>query len=111
MRRRGIVWIAPTDSVPIGCMADPATSTFWASWQHHDDGLIDDADVVGAEAAITWGRERAQVIRIRLGNTDETYFSVRPSSGELVVKTGVQLGAGFAGGRFYRQPEPSSIDH
>ena len=47
-------------------MADPATSTFWASWQHHDDGLLGDADVVGAEAAITWGRERAQVIRIRL---------------------------------------------
>jgi hypothetical protein len=51
MRRRGIVWIAPTDSVPIGCMADPATSTFWVSWQDQDDGLLGDADVVGAEAA------------------------------------------------------------
>ena len=75
MGRRGIVWIAPTDSVPRGCMADPATSTFWVSWQHREDGLLGDEDVVGADAAIAWGRERAQVVRIRLGHTRDTYFS------------------------------------
>jgi hypothetical protein len=36
---------------------------------------------------------------------------LRPSSGELVVETGVQLGADSAGRRFYCQPEPSSIDY
>jgi hypothetical protein len=58
MRRRGIVWIAPTDPVPTGCMADPATSTLWVSWQHDEEGLLDDADVIGAEAAIAGGNAR-----------------------------------------------------
>jgi hypothetical protein len=52
MRRRGIVWIAPTDPVPDGCMVDPATSTFWVSSQHDKDGLLAYEDVQGAEAAV-----------------------------------------------------------
>lgn len=75
VRRRGIVWIAPADLVPTGCMADPVTCTFLVSWQHSSDGLLDDAEVVGAERAIVWGRDRAQVVRIRLGDIDDTYFS------------------------------------
>jgi hypothetical protein len=54
-------------------MTDPATSAFWTSWQ--DDGVLDDVELCGADAAIAWGRERASTVLIRLGRTDETYFS------------------------------------
>lgn len=54
-------------------MTDPATSVFWASWQ--DDGVLDDVELQGAEAAIAWGRERANAVLIRLGHTEQTYFS------------------------------------
>src|SRR4051812_38468084 len=55
-RRRGTVYIAPIAFfVGQGRMVDPATATFWVSWQ--DDTLVEGDNVVGAEAAIAWGRE------------------------------------------------------
>lgn len=75
MLRRGIVWISPTDSVPTDLMADPATSNFSASWQHDDEGLLEDVEIIGAEQAIRWAQARSTRIRIRLGHTDKTYFS------------------------------------
>lgn len=74
MIRRGIVWIAPRDPrVPAGRMVDPVRTVFWASWQ--DGGPLENVHVIGAEQAIAWGRDRAQHVLIRLGQTDETYFS------------------------------------
>jgi hypothetical protein len=55
-------------------MVDPETSTFWASWQN-DERALEDVDIVGAENAIAWGRERADVVMIRLGHRGDTYFS------------------------------------
>jgi hypothetical protein len=54
-------------------MVNPVTSSFWVSWQ--DDDLLADDDVIGAEAAISWGRERADRVLIRLGHSEGTYFS------------------------------------
>jgi len=54
-------------------MVDPATATFWASWQT-DEEAIEDVDIVGAENAIAWGRDRADVVVIRLGHRGDTYF-------------------------------------
>jgi hypothetical protein len=54
-------------------MTDPATSVSWTSWQ--DDGVLDDVEIRGADAAIAWARERASTVLIRLGHTHETYFS------------------------------------
>ena len=55
-------------------MVDPETSRFWVSWQIHDaekgeGGVLEDAEIVGADAAIAWGRERADEVFIRLGDT------------------------------------------
>lgn len=75
MLRRGIVWISPTDSVPTDLMADPATSNFCASWEHDEEGALENVEIVGAEQAIKRGKARATRIRIRLGHTDKTYFS------------------------------------
>jgi hypothetical protein len=38
-------------------MVDPDNALFWVSWQ--DDAALEDEFVNGADAAITWGRERA----------------------------------------------------
>jgi hypothetical protein len=74
--QRGTVYIAPSGDVPTGRMVDPDTSSFWVSWQDEGlDDVIESDDIVGAEAAIAWGRERADVVVIRLGHTDDTYFS------------------------------------
>jgi hypothetical protein len=75
--RRGEVFIAPVDSVPAdGSMVDPANSKFWVSWQDEGEaGPLEDAEVVGAEAAISWGRKRSPIVWIRLGNRGDTYFS------------------------------------
>jgi hypothetical protein len=54
-------------------MVDPAITCFWASWQEVDPG--ENVDIVGAEAAIEWGRQRSDVVRIRLGDSENTYFS------------------------------------
>ena len=61
--------------MPTGLIADPANSTFWASWQDDDEGLLDDVEIVGAKESIAWGSQRAATTRIRLGHTDERYFS------------------------------------
>lgn len=74
---RGVVFIAPTDPVPAdGSMIDPSTGRFGASWQDQDEPAeLEGVEVVGAEAAIRWGRERANKVLIRLGNGGDTYFS------------------------------------
>jgi hypothetical protein len=73
--KRGTVWIAPSAfEIPSGRMVDPATSSFWVSWQD-DDGVVADTDLVGAEAAISWGRQRSERVLIRLGHSAGTYFS------------------------------------
>lgn len=76
--KRGTVYIAPSAfDVPTGRMVDPETSLFWVSWQDEtaDDVVESRDDIVGAEAAIAWGRERADVVVIRLGHRGDTYFS------------------------------------
>jgi len=55
-------------------MIDPETARFWVSWQT-ETGPLEDDEVVGAEAAIAWGRQRADAVLIRLGHTSGTYFS------------------------------------
>jgi hypothetical protein len=77
-QKRGTVYIAPTaSSVPESRMVDPETSLFWVSWQNDaaDDVIEWRDDVLGAEAAIAWGRRRADVVVIRLGHAGGTYFS------------------------------------
>lgn len=84
MVKRGVVWIAPSfPDVPAGRMVDPATSWFWMSWQ--DEGVVDQEEVLGAENAIAWACERAADVLIRLGQSDDTYFSagIGPAYGSL----------------------------
>ncbi len=74
---RGQVFIAPVAAVPAdGSMVDPERSRFWASWHddNHESG-VEIIEVDGAEAAIAWGRERSQIVLIRLGHRGDTYFS------------------------------------
>jgi hypothetical protein len=47
-------------------MIDPQTGTFWASWQDEGEGSIDNVNVAGADAAVDCGRERSDVVWIRL---------------------------------------------
>src|SRR6266576_1302273 len=71
LERRGSVFIAPADFFPAdGRMVDPACAHFWVSWQNDDggEGALEDNEVVGAEAAIAWGRKRSAEIWIRLGH-------------------------------------------
>ncbi len=57
-------------------MVDPAVAAFRVSWQDEGDGrLLEEAEVVGAEAAIAWGRERSPLVWISLGRTVDTSFS------------------------------------
>jgi hypothetical protein len=72
-----MVYIAPSASFPAdGRMVDPATARFWVSWQDEEATMaIEDDDILGADAAIAWGRERADVVLIRLGHREDTYFS------------------------------------
>jgi hypothetical protein len=74
MDRRGEVHIAPDAAVPGGSMIHPELGRFWASWQD-DDGVIEDVEIDGAEAAVAWGRERSDFVPIRLGHRGDTYFS------------------------------------
>lgn len=81
-RKRGVVYVCPSASFPAdGRMVDPETATFWASWQTGEEAL-EDVDIVGAENAIGWGRERADVVYIRLGHRGDTYFSAGDSEEE-----------------------------
>ena len=75
VRRRGVIWIAPEGPVPAGSLVDPVDAPFWVSWQHETEGLLGDVTIAGADAAIKWGRARSDVVRIRLGSTEDTYFS------------------------------------
>jgi hypothetical protein len=72
------VYIAPSNvQIPDGRMVDPATATFWVSWQSDDEGAtanLEDAQIVDATHAVAWGRERSDVVYIRLGHTGDTYF-------------------------------------
>jgi hypothetical protein len=80
---RGEVHIAPVASVPAGAMIDPETGLFWASWQDPDRAL-EDIELVGADAAIEWGRARANTVIIRLGHQRNDFYSagVSPAEGE-----------------------------
>lgn len=76
------MFVAPVARfVPNGRMVDPEVSSFYVSWQNYDDErqqaeLIEDAgEIVGAEAAIMWGRARCDRVLVRLGHVDETHFS------------------------------------
>jgi hypothetical protein len=71
--RRGIVWISPADPVPAGRMVDPSESRFSVSWQ--DDEPLEHIEITGAEPAIAWAQKRADHVLIRLGHTEDTYFS------------------------------------
>ena len=76
---RGEVHIAPVASVPAGSLVDPETGLFWASWQDPDRAL-EDIELVGADAAILWGRARAETVIIRLGHRHDDFFSAGDSS-------------------------------
>ena len=84
---RGEVHIAPIASVPAGSMIDPETAVFWASWQHDGDGVpnpgvLEDIELVGADAAVGWGRARAETVIIRLGHRHHDFFSAGDSPAE-----------------------------
>ena len=80
---RGEVHIAPVASVPAGSMIDPECGLFWASWQD-PDRTLEDIEIVGANAAIEWGRARASTVIIRLGHRHNDFFSAGdvPPEGE-----------------------------
>jgi hypothetical protein len=62
-------------------MIDPATGVFWASWQEPDRAL-EDVELVSADAAILWGRARAETVIIRLGHRHTDFFSAGDSVAE-----------------------------
>lgn len=80
--KRGVVFIAPVDRVPAtGEMVSPA-ARFYGHWEAENGGGIielgpqgDNEWWDGAEEAIAWGRARAPVVMIRLGNREDTYFT------------------------------------
>src|SRR5690242_20287006 len=79
-RKRGMVFIAPdAHYIPPGRLVDPEVTTFWVTWDDHDEphprGAIEETEIVGADAAIAWARERSDHIAIRLAHSDESYFS------------------------------------
>jgi hypothetical protein len=78
IRKQGRVYICPSIEMPVqpadGQMVNPETALFSASWQTPEQ-VLEDVDIVGAEAAIAWGQERADVVLIRLGHRGDTYFS------------------------------------
>jgi hypothetical protein len=62
-------------------MIDPESGIFWASWQEPDRAL-EDVELVGADAAILWGRARAETVSIRLGHQHTDFFSAGDSVAE-----------------------------
>ena len=73
---RGRVYISPLASVPYGRMIEPGVARFNATWQDDDaEGLVEGVEIDGADAAVAWGRERADMVYIRLGHSDGTFFS------------------------------------
>jgi len=81
VERRGTVGIAPQASfLPPGRMVDPSAFVFSVVWEDWDEStqegeLIDHGEMTGAEAAIAWGRERSDIVLIRLAHSEEYYFS------------------------------------
>ena len=78
MERRGVVYIAPTAQyLPPGQLVDPVRSSFHVHWEDPDvpEMLANAGEIVGAEEAIRWGRERSDRVLIRLAHTLESYYS------------------------------------
>jgi hypothetical protein len=75
MERRGKVSIQPDGSVPDGAVVDPDTAHFYAVWRDETERRIGEAPFRGVEPALDWGRERADVVWIALGNDLETLYS------------------------------------
>src|SRR5262245_42513287 len=79
--RRGTVFIAPdADHLPSGRWVDLVTTTFWVSWEDYDEErdrgeLLGETELIGAEAAIAWGRERSDRVLIRLSHQADSFFS------------------------------------
>lgn len=79
-------------------MIDPDTGLFWASWQDESEpAALEDVELVGAEAAIAWDRERSEIVYIRLGHRGDTYFfagsGVQPESDDEPVPVWPPTGA------------------
>jgi hypothetical protein len=80
--RSGVVYIAPDAwYLPPGRLVDPEAFSFSLHWEDWDDEkqvgvmLADGGKVVGAAAAIAWGRARCDRVLIRLAHTYESNFS------------------------------------
>ena len=61
MERRGVVYISTTAHyMPAARLVDPERSSFHVHWEDPDvpKMLADAGEIVGAEEAITWGRQR-----------------------------------------------------
>jgi hypothetical protein len=114
LTRQGTVSIAPSAwNIPDGRMVDPETSRFWVSWQIHDaekgeGGVLEDAEIVGADAAIAWGRERADEVFIRLGDTGDTDFSAGAVAGDDPIPRWPPSGPPSDG--WFHPSEPSFSD-
>jgi hypothetical protein len=82
-RAGGIVWIAPEVDFgfPTDRPFDPEHSLFWTRWEvwNDEEQLEHDENeaVLGAEAAIRWGSERADTILIRLSGNGPYYSAGR----------------------------------
>jgi hypothetical protein len=69
------VVISPVDLAPDdGSLIDPDRGRFVASLQG-PDRVIEEIEVEGADAAILWGRARAEIVIIRLGARGDCVFS------------------------------------
>jgi hypothetical protein len=78
MDRRGVVYIAPTAHyLRPGRLVDPERSSFDVHWEDPDvpEMLANAGEILGAEEAIRWGRERCDRVLIRLAHTLESYYS------------------------------------
>src|SRR5689334_17319925 len=79
--KEGTVWIAED--------GDPHDSTYWAGvfsahWVRPDDGFEEGPQGVSADDAIAWGRERADVVLIRSGDSDYFSAGTRQRAGETL---------------------------
>jgi hypothetical protein len=64
-------------------VVDPVSARFGCSWQDENlDHPLEDAEIVGAEAAIAWGRERSAGVWIQLGNAVDTFFAAGDEDAE-----------------------------
>jgi hypothetical protein len=71
-----VAYIGPDDRVPAdGSMVSPDRSFHAHVESYKDDHYEEGGEFENAEAAIRWGRERANIVMIRLGGTHDTFFS------------------------------------